>query len=252
MGKDLTVANNFLSADQEIDKELLLTAEDQEHLGNDEVQTPLLLLAQKQSNAIDSDHQAYIEGLKVGDFYNNVAGKSYGDKLIVQCHGYFRRYGIYEGEEKQSAEFKGSMSVEEFETFQKESGPFDFDKGDQLHNNMRYRDTRSFIITMPGHPEDGIMIMPLSSSGIKAAKSWNTQYNARRVKRYATLWELESKTDTKDGNSFKIIGRIKPLGTPNAELLELGKSLEPMVKELKKKTVSFVSEPTDDVEDSDF
>ena len=234
---------------------------EEEHLSQEELELPFLRVAQKGSPQVDEDKPEYIEGLKPGQFFNTVAGESYGDTLKVQVHGYFHNYVIWKGD-KGSGEFSGIMSPEDTREFEAKHTLIR-DGGDMVHTvdgeQFRYSDTRNFIVSLPEHPEDGIMIYPMSSTGIKAAKKWNTLHNGRRhegkqTKRYATIWEIKTAGYEKNGYSWKQTSQIKPLGWATAELAEYGKSFESFVKAIKDQGVKYTADSTNNeaAEDSDF
>lgn len=233
----------------------------EEHLNQDELELPFLRVAQKGSPQVDEDKPEYIEGLKPGHYFNTVSGESYGDVLKVQVHGYFQNYTIWKGE-KGSGEFQGMMTPEEFRAFEKEN-TLNRDGGDYIHTldgeNLRYTDTRNFIVTLPDHEEDGILIYPMSSTGIKAARKWNTLNNGRRIngrpaKRYTTLWEIKTAGFEKNGYTWKQTSTIKALGWVTPELAETGKAFEDFVRSIRETGVKYNEgeNHTEEAVDSDF
>jgi hypothetical protein len=210
---------------------------------------------------VDEDKPEYIDGLKPGMYFNTVSGQIYGDSLTVQVHGYFPNYTIWKGE-KGSGEFNGSMTKDQFRDFEK-TATLERDGGDMVQTvdgeSIRYTDTRNFIVFLPEYPEDGIMLYPMSSTGIKAARKWNTLYNGRRMngaltKRYATLWDIKTAGFEKNGYTWKQTSSIKPIGWASTELMTLGKSMEEFAKAIKETGVKYSEETaaSDDIEDSDF
>jgi len=233
----------------------------EEHLSQEELELPFLRVAQKGTPQVDEDKPEHIEGLKPGHYFNTVSGENYGDTLKVQVHGYFHNYTIWKGE-KGTGEFSGTMTPEEFREFESKN-KLDREGGDMVHNldgeQVRYSDTRNFIVSLPVSPEDGIMVYPMASTGIKAARKWNTLNNGRRVngrpaKRYATVWELKTAGFEKNGYTWKQTSSIKPLGWVTEELAEFGKSFESFVDSIKKTGVKYAGDESvsDEVEDSDF
>jgi hypothetical protein len=233
----------------------------EEHLSQEELELPFLRVAQKGSPQVDEDKPEYIEGLKPGQYFNTVSGENYGDTLKVQVHGYFHNYIIWKGE-KGNGEFSGSMTPEEFREFESKN-KLERDGGDMVHTvdgeEFRYSDTRNFIVSLPEHEEDGIMIYPLSSTGIKAAKKWNTLQNGRRVngrpaKRYATIWEIKTAGFEKNGFTWKQTSQIKALGWVTQELYEFGKSFETFVQAIKDQGVKYAPDTAaaEEAESSDF
>lgn len=233
----------------------------EEHLSQEELELPFLRVAQKGSPQVDDAKPEYIEGLKPGQYFNTVSGENYGDTVKVQVHGYFHNYVIWKGE-KGNGEFSGTMTPEEFREFESKN-KLDRDGGDMVQivdgEEFRYMDTRNFIVSLPEYEEDGIMIYPMSSTGIKAARKWNTLNNGRRVngkpaKRYATLWEMKTAGFEKNGFTWKQTSSIKSLGWVTPELAEFGKSFESFVKSIKEQGVKYAGDTVEaeEGEDSEF
>lgn len=256
-------ATDLVVQDEEVKDLAMFAVEEgeEEHLSQDELELPFLRVAQKGSPQVDEDKPEYIEGLKPGQYFNTVSGENYGDTLKVQVHGYFHSYVIWKGE-KGNGEFSGTMTPEEFREFESKN-KLERDGGDMVHvvegEEFRYSDTRNFIVSLPEHPEDGIMIYPLSSTGIKAAKKWNTLQNGRRVngrpaKRYATIWEIKTAGFEKNGFTWKQTSSIKPLGWVNQDLYEFGKSFESFVQSIKDQGVKYTPDTAneEEAEASDF
>lgn len=233
----------------------------EEHLSQEELELPFLRVAQKGTPQVDEDKPEHIDGLKPGHYFNTVSGENYGDTVKIQVHGYFHSYIIWKGE-KGNGEFSGSMTPEEFREFESKN-KLERDGGDMVHmvdgEEFRYSDTRNFIVSLPEYEEDGIMIYPMSSTAIKAARKWNTLNNGRRVngrpaKRYATLWELKTAGFEKNGFTWKQTSSIKPLGWVTRDLYEFGKSFESFVQAIKEQGVKYASDTADpdEVDASEF
>lgn len=243
------------------DLAVLAVAEgEEEHLSQEELELPFLRVAQKGSPQVDDGKPEYIDGLKPGQYFNTVSSTNYGDSIKVQVHGYFHNYTIWKGE-KGNGDFGGVMTPEEFREFEKEN-KLERDGGDMVHfvdgEEIRYSDTRNFIVSAPEHSEDGIMIYPLSSTGIKAAKKWNTLQQGRRIngrpaKRYATIWEIATAGFEKNGFTWKQTSTIKPLGWATPELIAFGQSFEDFAAAIREQGVKYSGDSTaTEVEDSDF
>lgn len=256
------MSNELVVTEDEIKDLVSLTVEEgeEEHLSQEELELPFLRVAQKGTPQVDDDKPEYIEGLKPGQYFNTVSGANYGDTLKVQVHGYFHNFIIWKGE-KGAGEFAGTMTPEEFREFQN-ANTLARDGGDFVHTvdgeEIRYSDTRNFIVSLPEFPEDGVMIYPMASTGIKAAKKWNTLHNSRRVngrptQRYATIWEIKTAGFEKNGYSWKQTATIKPLGWATPELRDFGKGLSDLVKSIKDQGVKYAeSVDSEEAEDSDF
>ena len=225
----------------------------EEHLSQDEMEMPFLKLAQKMT-------KQEIDGLSPGKFFNSVSEAVYGDTIKVQVHGYFHNYTKWCGP-KGNGEFRGSMTREEFNALESKTALVR-DGGDMTHTvdgeDLRYTDTHNFIVSLPDFPEDGVMIYPLSSTGCKVARKWNTLKNTRMVngkqtKRYATLWELKTGNYESNGFAYKQVSTIKALGWVTPELNEFGKSFEDFTASIKEQGVKYEDEKVAEAaEESDF
>lgn len=257
--------NELVVAEEEVKDLSVFAVEEgqEEHLSQDELELPFLRVAQKGSPQVDDDKPEFIDGLKPGNYFNTVSGAVYGDVLKVQVHGYFHNYTIWKGD-KGNGEFNGTMTTEQFRAFEKEN-TLERDGGDMVHyvegEQIRYTDTHNFIVSLPEFEEDGIMIYPLSSTGCKAAKKWNTLNNGRRVngrpaKRYATLWELKTSGFEKNGFTWKQTSSIRPLGWVTPTLMEFGKAFEEFTNSIKEQGVKYsdegASSATAEAEESEF
>jgi hypothetical protein len=258
---DVVVKEKSLVVNEEEVKDLSIFAVEEgeeEHLSQDELEMPFLKLGQKMT-------KVEIEGLVPGLYYNTVSEKVYGKVIKVQVHGYFHNFTKWKGP-KGNGEFRGTMSTTEFREFEKVAEPpLTNHKGDMVHKvdneDIRYTDTHNFIVSLPDYPEEGIMIYPLTSTGCKVARKWNSLNNARRVqgrpaKRYATIWELETDgfISNEGGFAYKQVKHIKVLGWVNAELNDYGKSFEDFVKVIKDQGVKYSDEgtATEDAEESEY
>ena len=233
----------------------------EEHLSQDELELPFLRVAQKGSPQVDDDKAEYIEGLKAGNYFSTLSSAVFGDSLKIQVHGYFHNYTIWKGE-KGNGTYQGTMTTDEFRAFEK-GERLERDGGDMVHTvegeTLRYTDTHNFIISLPEHEEEGIMLYPLSSTGCKAARKWNSLHNGRRVdgkptKRYATLWEIKTAGFESNGFTYKQTSGIKPLSWVSSDLNEYGKSFEEFVSAIKKNGVKHTDEApaASSAEESDF
>jgi len=263
--KEVAIVEEEVAIVEEEVKDLSIFAVEEgqeEHLSQDELELPFLRVAQKGSPQVDDDKAEFIEGLKAGNYFSTLSSAVFGDSLKVQAHGYFHNYTIWQGE-KGNGTYQGTMTTDEFRAFEKTT-KLERDGGDMVHTvdgeTLRYTDTHNFIVSLPDHPEEGIMLYPLSSTGCKAARKWNSLNNGRRIpggkqaKRYATLWEIKTAGFESNGFTYKQTSSIKPLSWVTAELNELGKSFEEFVKAIKENGVKHADEKTatESPEDSEF
>jgi len=260
----------FVTDDQMTDEMAAMMTGEEEQLSKDDLQIPMLKIAQKGSPQVDPDQAEYIEGLKPGMYFSTATGTVFGESIKIQSLVYFRNFVIWQGEKGQG-EYKGTLSVEEFEAMEKELAsagtPLVRDSGDFVHagageegKELRYTDTRNFAVVLPEFMSEGMMVYPMSSTGIKPSKIWNSKNRSRRrngqpVKRHATIWELTTDGFKKDNYSWKQVSTINPLGWANAELFTAAEALVDIAKTYKDSEALKYSEeshPADDIEESDF
>ena len=222
----------------------------------------------KGSKQVDDGKPEYIDGLKPGQFFNTVSGKVYGDEQNMIVHGYFHNFVIWKGP-KGNGTFSGTMTTDEFAEFEKKN-QLTRDGGDLVQvvngEELRYTDTHTFIVTLPDHIEDGIMLYPLSSTGCKVARKWNSLWQTRKIrneegaivqsKRYATLWNLKTAGFESNGFGYRQVSTIKPVGWNDASIMKYGADLEGMVEAIKtsgaKESYEAHESSGESVEDSDF
>jgi hypothetical protein len=243
-GKELATSKSSLVSSEEDLKALAssmgVEEGNEEHLSQDELEVPFLRIAQKGTSQVDEDSADFIEGLKPGHFFNTVTSETYGDEVMLQVHGYYRNFTVWKGAKGQG-EYNGTMTPDEYTAFS-ETTDLERDGGDFVQivdgEEIRYSDTRNFLVTLADSPEDGIMLYPMTSTGIKPAKKWNTMNRNRRIngkmaKRFATIWKLKTAGFEKNGFTWKQVSSIIAVGWANAELLEMAKSFEDFTNEVK-------------------
>jgi hypothetical protein len=244
------MANELVVTEDKITDLAAMTVQEgaEEQFSQDELELPFLRVAQKGSPQVDDGKPEHIEDLKPGQFFNTVTGEIYGDEIKVQVHGYFHNFVIWKGP-KGAGKYSGAMTPAEFETFQ-ETNKLDRDGGDMVQfvdgEEFRYTDTRNFIVSLPDHEEDGILLYPMYSTGIKPAKKWNSLYLTRKIGgkqtvRYATVWSLKTAHFEDKGYSWKQVGSVKPLGYANEDLMEFGRAYESFVKDIRTQGVKYTN-----------
>lgn len=150
-----------------------------ENIENDCISIPFLRLAQSNTPQV-SDPEHGIEGLKAGMYFNPGTGRIYGTEPSFIILGFFRSWNVWNGEPPDS-KFVRTLSNDDFQrdwlakTHRDERGKVLDAEGN------RYVDTRNFFLLSAEHPEDGILMYPMSSTGIPASKKWLAKASATRV-----------------------------------------------------------------------
>ena len=88
-------------------------------------------------------------------------------------------------------------------------------------------DTRNFFVLSMAHPEDGILIYPMSSTGIPASKKWLAKASALRVRdkagnlvqapMWSRVWGLKvAYNKTPKGDYYQVVDTIDHGWVPEA------------------------------------
>lgn len=216
--------DNLPANQQDVEDDLVATAPGIEFDGpsgfedvtSDCITIPFLKIAQGLTEEAQRGNAKYIDGLQVGNFFCPATRKVYGERVKLVILKFYRQYVIYDSKES-NAKFVGTMSAEQF-------------KADVLPNatreksyhldakGQRYVDTRNFIVMIPGHYNDGPMLLSLSSTGIAPSRKLLTMAtnvradDGRQAPIWSSVWELEIGYQTSDLGSYYQIGKISRLG----------------------------------------
>lgn len=150
---------------------------------------PFLKIAQAQSPELLEDDPKYIPGLKPGMFFNSLKKTVYGNtvKLIPIWYDCLwlewapNRGGI-----------KGRHKPGSIKTYGDVYGKLLSESGNEIVETMTY------YVRMADHPEDKVLILSLSKTGLKAGKFWNTCIantelpNGGQAPFFGAVWELKT------------------------------------------------------------
>lgn len=180
------------------------------------VTIPFLKIAQASTAEAKERDSAYIPGLKPGMFFCPATRKVYGENVKLVMLRFYRQYSIYKSAETKS-KFMGLMLPEQFkeiiEPKAKRERSYYLDS-----EGHRYVDTRNFIVMVAGALNDGLMLLSLSSTGIKPSKGWMTQAtniradDGRVVPIWANVWSLETGYFDDPKGSYYQLSRVSRLG----------------------------------------
>jgi len=182
-----------------------------ENVDSESLSVPFLRVAQANTAQINEDEPSYIDGLKLGHFYNTAAGKGYGRELRMVLLGYMRTFVVWGAE---MGDFHGVLTAEEFKKIE----PTLTRKGAMFigPDGNRYQDTRNFFVVLPDHPEDGVILYPLKSAGITQSRKLLTRASAvrkdgKQVPLFASIWKVGTVKNQNDQGTWYEIGDKKSL-----------------------------------------
>lgn len=150
-----------------------------EGIDNDCVSIPFLRLAQVNTPQAQPGPDR-LAGLEAGMYFNPSTGRIYGKEPRFIMLGFYRSWNVWNGEPP-NASFVRSMTNDEFVSIQASTHKDDKGKVVDSQGN-RYQDTRNFFVLSADHPEDGILLYPMTSTGIPMSKKWLAKAWAIKVK----------------------------------------------------------------------
>jgi hypothetical protein len=229
-----------------------------ENVGSDGLLVPLLKIAQPLSQGIGDD-------LSPGEFYNSATQKSYGKTLKVIFLGYYKcwtRWGA-----AGLGDYKGVYTEQDFV----KKGIEKYPQQDRVYidsvNQEKIKDTRNLICFLPDFPGEGLIIWPLSATGISHCKRILSQASALRIPGtdkqaplFSSVYEFTTEKNSNDRGSWYMIGQkrttnMKRLGWATKEFLSQAATFVTQAKEYIARQNEIKLDVTDDTidgEDSEF
>lgn len=160
-----------------------------------DVKTAYLKIAQKQSDEINKNKPAYIQGLQEGQFFNSGTKKIYGETIRVVVFATRKSYAIIDDDNQ----FKGSSPVIEPTWVRDAQGILRTQEGYRAQLNYGY------IVALYDDVVDAVkagkpidtMVFTLKATSISAAREWNTalqqlQIDGASCPIFGGIWEVRS------------------------------------------------------------
>ena len=190
-----------------------------EHLTQDDVQMPRLVLAQAMSDQVNATHADHIEGLMVGDYFNSVSGEIYGRELT---------FSILVSYPPRAMEF---APIEQGGGVVDRDVPLTDPRLQFGANGETPQATKFYdyiLMLSPGEAEE-LIAMSLARSGIKAAKSLNGLAQMRGTAIWSGLYTVSSVSLTSQQGSY-MGWKFRNAGFIDEALVERYKSLHTGLK----------------------
>jgi hypothetical protein len=154
-----------------------------ENVDSDCVAIPFLRLAQSNTPQF-SDPSNKIEGLQPGMYFNPSSGRIYGSDPRLVILGFYRCWNVWFGEPPM-ARFVRSIPNEEYAKSYSGVTHSETDKDGRTRivdaDGNRYVDTRNFFVMCLDHIEDGVLLYPMTSTGIPPSRKWLSKSSAIKV-----------------------------------------------------------------------
>jgi len=169
---------------------------------------PFLRVLQKMTPQADEDSVEYVEGAQPGLFFNTVNQKVYGKTLSV-IPLTFKKTWLEWGPNR------GGL-IARHEPFSIKVNRTDFSHWRPMENpENSIVETMLFFCLLIDHLSDGPLVFPLSKTGVKHGRNWNTQIMmtrlpaGQRAPYYSSVWKLETVLNKNDMGSWYQIGGKK-------------------------------------------
>jgi len=169
---------------------------------------PFLRILQSTSPQINEDEPAYIEGAKVGMFFNTITGELFGKELDVIPAHYARDFIEWMPNRGGFVTTHGSDPV-----ILDRIVKIDDNNNSILDNDNVIQDTRNHYVLLADHLEQGPIILSLTSTGIKHSKKWMTLMNTlmipnskKQAPMFAGVWKIESVQNKNDDGTWYQVG----------------------------------------------
>lgn len=223
-----------------------------EKLDNDCISIPFLRLAQVNTPQVQPGNDQ-IKNLQAGMYFNPSTGRIYGSEPKFIILGFSRSWNVWFGEPP-AARFVKSMTNEDFELHARSRTKTENNKTTDPEGN-RYQDTRNFFLLSADHPEDGILLYPMTSTGIPMSKKWLAKASAIRGKAadgslsqapmWSRVWGFKVNFVKGDKGSYYQVADASDLGWIPAEFASIAKSAFEEVREYDKARVSGIEKHDD-------
>lgn len=183
----------------------------------EDIRVPSIVISQPASKALVDGDEAYIDGLKAGQFYNSSSRKIYGKTMRVQFIHYFKMFNVFKGTPA-APEWVESLSEPEFLKLRsrefREIGIMTPDKPDCF-----IKETWRFVVNLSDDNTMDFVFLNFKPGGISDAKIWvNQMYEAFKKGEdvLSIEWELNTyskESKTANASSYQVEGsRIKRVG----------------------------------------
>ena len=211
----------------------------------DDIKVPNIIIAQPNGSCMKDGDPGFIDGIRAGQFYNNVTREVLGKVITRQFIHYFKVYNIYKGTPA-SPEWVGAVPEADFlklrnRQFNKDVGIMTTDLPDQfIKENWR------FVLSDDSFDFSFMNIKP---GGIQEAKNWVNMMQSYFSKGKDVMtfeWEIPTflkASKTTNNSSYQIDGsHIKHVGYVSEAQYQKAKRIKEEIKRSQDQHLQQVSE----------
>lgn len=179
---------------QELPEEAKGKGRGNEEVGSD-LARPIIKLLQALSPQLNPGLATFVEGAKVGQFFNTVTGDVV-DELFVSNLYYYKNWAVFQQQDFGGG-FEGNYDSKEIAaTFISDSNfnPEQYDIIETAHHILAIIDTDS------GEVEPAEFLM--SGTKLSISRTWNANIKSKGGDRFSSVWKLSSAMVTKGQNTW--------------------------------------------------
>jgi len=162
-----------------------------EHITREDVQMPRLALAQAQSPQLLEDHPKYIDGLKLGQLFNNLTGQIYGKGPLEFC--------IVRADPPRGVEFN---PLEQGGGVKDLSVPLDDPRMQFGPNGEKPVATKFYDYVVMLLPSRELVSLSFKSTGLKVARRLNGLIKLRNIPLFAAKYSLTTTMEKNKAGTF--------------------------------------------------
>jgi hypothetical protein len=168
--------------------------------------TPFLKILQKGCAEVDPANAQRIAGAEAGMFMNTQTKRLYGKEITLIPLAENTAWMVWKPRDSGGG-LVGRYLPDEIKTT---GSPYEDGMKDEAGNDVV--ETMNFLVLIVGHLEDGPLVFPLSKTGIRHGKNWNTDIkntrlpNGEKAPYFACKWKLKLVPNQEKNYSWFQIG----------------------------------------------
>lgn len=195
-----------------------------EHITREDVQIPRILLAQKMSPEVDDSDAKYIEGLKIGDFFNGLTHTIYGRGPL--------KFVILRADPPRFVEFIPRSEGGGVRDPNVPAGDprTQFGPNGEKPLATKFYDYIIMLLPFEGDPLANLVALSFKSTGIKVAKQLNALIQLRNAEVFAGVYSLTSVDTQNSLGKFSIPSVANAGWLDSQELYDQMKTLSETVR----------------------
>jgi len=218
-----------------------------EMLTPDTMAVPFLRLLQKLSPQIDKKKPEYIDGAEDGMFFNTITKKLIGSVFECVVLKFERIYIEWKPNRGGFVSYHAPEHAEQLAT-DRTFGKWRTSTGNELQENYVY------LVLVAGHEQDGVMVLSLSSTAIRAAREWNRLMtthilpNGKKALPYYLIWHITTEYKENEKGSW-YVPSMRFVDYVDAAMYERAKAERMLTRNIDYKAIEG---PQNDITDTPF